>query len=113
MKKTAQTLIFAFVAVFLVLSLTKNFFSYTDKAKFYSDLENEYNKENNHNKQLKSDLKRSSDYYYIERQIREKLNRLQPDETAVIIPQITPTETPTPEAIRSPAQEWTALLLRR
>src|SRR3989338_2224476 len=104
--------IFSFIAVFLVYSLTRNFFSYREKAQFYSSLKSEYNKEEDRNKKLKSDIKRSSDYYYVERKIREKLNLLQPDETAVIIPPISPSPTPTPVVVKKPYELWLELLCR-
>ncbi len=104
---------YIFVASFLLYSLTKNFFSYKDKVAFYEDLQEEHKKEENRNKKLKSDIQKGSDYYYVERNIREKLNLLQEDETAIIIPPITPTPTPTPIVIKKPYQQWADLLTKK
>lgn len=111
--KRVQTIFFIFVAAFLFYSLTKNFFSYKDKLSFYQNLQDEYNKEENKNKKLKSDIQKGTDYYYIERNIREKLNLLQADEISIIIPPITPTPTPTPVIVRKPYQQWMDVLMKK
>ena len=110
--KRLRFVFYIFIASFLLYSLTKNFFSYKDKVSFYEDLQNEYNKEENRNKKLKSDIQKGSDYYYVERNIREKLNLLQKDEIAIIIPPITPTPSPTPIIIKKPYEQWADLLTR-
>lgn len=111
--KKLQTIFFIFVAAFLFYSLTKNFFSYKEKVSFYQGMQDEYNKEEDRNKKLKSDIQKGSDYYYVERNIREKLNLLQEDEISLIIPPITPTPTPTPVIVRKPHQQWLDLVTKR
>lgn len=111
--KRAQAIFFIFVAAFLLYSLTKNFFSYKDKVTFYRNLQEEHDKEENRNKKLKSDIQKGSDYYSVERNIREKLNLLQEDEIALIIPPITPTPTPTPLVVRKPYEQWVDLFTKQ
>ncbi len=106
MKRTIQGTIFLLIALFLGLSLTRNIFSYKDKIGFYNEIKADHDKEKALNKKLKSDLKKSSDYYFVERQIRDKLNLIKEDEIAIIIPEITPSPTPTPIIEKEPYQEW-------
>ena len=113
MKKTVQVLLLVSIALFLAYSLSKNIFSFKDKVGFYEELQSEHNEEKELNKQLKSDLKKSSDYYYIERQIRDKLNLLQADEVSIIIPVITPSPTPAPSVDKKPYEQWFDLLIRQ
>ena len=113
MKRTVQTLFFLFVAFFLVGSLTRNIFSYKDKVSFHAQLQAEHDEAQALNKQLKSDAQRSSDYYYIERQIREKLNLLQEDEVSIIIPEITPSPTPKPLITQAPYEMWIDLVVKK
>jgi cell division protein FtsB len=90
----------------LVASLSRNIFLYKDKLSFYHDYRKEYEKEHDVNKKLKSDLKKSEDYYFVEKEIREKLNLLQPGETALIIPEVTLTPEPTPTVPKKPYEQW-------
>ncbi len=99
---------FCLMAV-LVASLSRNIFLYKDKLTFYHDYRKEYEKERELNKKLKSDIKKSEDYYFVEKEIRDKLNLLQPNETALIIPKVTLTPEPTPTVPKAPYQEWLEL----
>lgn len=112
MKRSIQIAFFSFVAVFLAFSLTKNIFSYRNKIQFRTELRNELEAEETRNKELKSDLQRGSDYYYVERQIRDKLDLLKEDEIALIIPDISPTPSPTPPVVLEPYEEWLDLMVR-
>lgn len=98
-------------AVLLVLSLSRNIFDYKDKIAFYDDYKSEYEKELEQNKQLKSELKQSTDSYYVEREIREQLQLLKENEVAVILPEITITPTPTEAPPKPPYEQWRDLLL--
>lgn len=113
MKQKLFTLITIFVVMFLGASLTRSIFSYKDKIRFYNELKSEHDKEKALNKKLKSDVSKSSDYFYIERQIREKLNLLQEDETSLIIPEITPSPTPTPVIEKKTYEMWREVFLKK
>jgi len=103
--------VFILIFAVLTISLSRNIFLYKGKLAFYHDYRKEFEKERNANKKLKSDLKKNEDYYQVEKEIRDKLNLLQPDETAIIIPQVTLTPEPTPTVIKAPYQEWADLFL--
>lgn len=113
MKKALQGVGIVFIGIFLIISLTRSFFSYQDKVQFYQDLEAEHDEVLDRNKGLKSDLQQSSDYFYVERQIRNELNLLQEDEISLIIPELTPTPTPQPTVKLQPYQEWVNLITGR
>lgn len=110
MIKTIRDGVLIIIAVSLIISLSKNIFSYKDKLAFYHDYRKEYEGEMITNKKLKSDLKKSDDYYYVEKRIRENLNYLQASETAFIIPKIVVSPTPTPVVPKSPAEQWGELI---
>jgi len=42
----------------------------------------------------------------VEKNIRQKLNLLKPNEIAIILPKITPTPSPTPIIKNPPYQQW-------
>ena len=111
MLRLIKNTILGILIVSLMYSLSKNIFGYTDKLDFYHEYRKEYEKENELNKQLKSDLKRSKDYYFVEREIREKLNLLQPQEEAIILPKITITPTPPPAITPAPYKQWIDLIV--
>lgn len=111
MRKALQGIGIVFIGIFLIISLTRSFFSYQDKVQFYQDLEAEHDEVLERNKNLKSDLQQSSDYFYVERQIRNELNLLQEDEISLIIPELTPTPTPQPSITPEPYQKWINLII--
>lgn len=111
MRQKALNILLVFIALFLGVSLTRNIFSYQDKMRFYADLRTEHDKENARNKKLKSDMSKSTDYFYIERQIRDKLNLLQEDEVSLIIPPVTPIPTSAPVVEKKPYEQWVELVL--
>lgn len=113
MKHKILTFLAILVAIFLGTSLTRSIFSYKDKIIFYNELKAENEKERELNKKLKSEVSKGSDYFYIERQIREKLNLLQEGETSLIIPPITPSPTPKPEVVLRPYQMWSQLFFKK
>lgn len=111
LRRTQQAFTIVLV-LFLLYSLSKNIFSYTGKLQFYHDFRKEYEKEYDKNKKLKSELRKSTDYYTVEKEIREKLNLLQPDEEAIILPKITITLAPSPTPIKKPYQQWIDLVTK-
>ncbi len=111
MFRLIKNLIFFLLLAVLVVSLSRNIFLYKDKLTFYHDYRKEYEKERDTNKKLKSDLKKSSDYYYVEKEIREKLNLLQPGEQVLLIPKVTLTPEPTPTVVKQPHEQWADLFL--
>lgn len=113
MKSSLRAIFFSLLALFFVASLVRSILSYQDKVQFYHDLQAEYEKENALNKKLKSDARKGSDYYYVEKQIREKLNLLKESETSVIIPSLTPSPSPTLKIQKSPHMQWLDLVLGR
>ena len=112
MMRLIKNTILVIISLSLIYSLSKNLFGDTDKLEFYHQYRNEYEKEKNLNKQLKSDLKMSQDYYFVEKEIREKLNLLQPQEESIILPKITITPTPSPVVIKKPYEQWLDLIVR-
>ncbi len=97
--KTLRKIVFFLLLLFFFSSLTKNLFDYQSKVSFYQSYQDDYEKEKKKNTELKTKLLKESDSYEIEKTIRNKLNLLRPDETAIILPQPTPTAviiTPTP-----------------
>ena|SRR3990167_3088603 len=105
--------VIAIVAVLLLVSLSKSILSYKDKIAFNKEYEKEYAKELETYKQLKGELKKSSDSYVVEKDIREKLQLLKPNEVAVILPTISVQPSPSPTPEKKPYQEWVDLLLRK
>lgn len=101
------------IAILLIISLSKNIFSYKDKLSFYQDFQTEYDEELQTNKELKSELKKSADSYYVEKEIREQLQLLKPNEVAVIMPAITISPTPSPTPPKKPAEQWYDLLIQK
>jgi len=108
-----KNIIVVFLALLFAASLSKNILSYKDKHGFYGEIKQEYKEELETNKKLKSELKKNSDSYVVEKEIREQLQLLKPNEVAIILPNITiqPTPTPTPE--KKPYEEWRDLLLKK
>lgn len=112
MLRLIKNIIFTILLVSLVVSLSRNIYLYRDKLSFYHDYRREFEKEQEVNKKLKSDIKKSEDYYFVEKEIREKLNLLQPGEIALIIPEVTLTPEPTPTVPKKPYEQWLELYSR-
>ncbi len=101
MKRT-KSILFACLLLFFTYALTRNFFEYKKNVLFYKDYKTEYEKEKKTNTTLKTQLLKNSDPHEVEKTIRNKLNLLQPNEVAVIIPLPSPTPiaiTPTPAPV--------------
>lgn len=94
------------VGIFLIYALSKNIVDYQKKITFFEKYKQELATEQEKNKQLKSGIAASKDYYSVEANIRQKLDLFKPDEIAVIIPRPTPSPHPTPQPQRPPSQLW-------
>lgn len=111
MKNTLKNIVFAFIAILLVYSLSKNMFEYKSKLEFYEEYKTEYAQLQDKNKKLKTDLKKAQDYNFVEREIRDKLNLLKEDEVAIILPEISVTPTPTPAVEKEVWHQWLELFV--
>lgn len=105
--------IFVLIVGFLIVSLTKNIFDYKKKVSFYTNYQTELNKEKQTNQKLQSEIKKSQDYNSVEKIIREKLNVLKPDEIAVILPERSPSLSPTPTPHKPAYQQWFELITKK
>lgn len=91
---------------FLFTSLIKNFYEYRKNYNFYESYKNNYEKAKKENSELKTEIVKQNDPAELEKTIRNKLDLVKPNETAVIVPLPTPTPiiiTPTP---LPPYQQW-------
>lgn len=98
-----------FLLIFLFYSLISNLFNYQKKFQFYKDYNKDYQDLLEKNKKLKMEILKNQDYYTIERNIREKLNLLRPNEVAIILPKTTPTPSPSPKPQKPVYQQWLEL----
>lgn len=106
MAKFVRKLILTTLVAFLIYSLSKNIFDYQKKFVFFEDYKKGRQKELEKNKRLKSDIVKNQDYYTVEKNIRQKLNLLKPNEIAIILPKITPSPSPTPVIKKPSYQQW-------
>lgn len=86
-----RTFLIGFFFLFVLISLIKNIIDFQEKKTFYQGFQNEYETEKKRNITLKTQILKESDRNELEKTIRNKLNLLRPDETAIILPQPTPT----------------------
>ncbi|MEI6533474.1 MAG: septum formation initiator family protein [Candidatus Roizmanbacteria bacterium] len=104
--------IFSFLIIFLLSSLTSNFYEYRKNMTFYEDYKKEYELEQKKNTELHTKIIKNSDKTEIEKTIRDKLNLLRKGEIAIIIPPPSPTPTifqPTPAPIY---QQWINVMFK-
>ncbi|HLD26809.1 MAG TPA: septum formation initiator family protein [Patescibacteria group bacterium] len=104
--------IFFIITLFLIYSLSKNILDYQKKILFFEAYQKELHKEQEKNKKLKSDIIKNYDYYTVERNIRQKLNLLQPNEFALILPQPSPTPKPIYTQKKTSLEQWQNLFFR-
>ena len=105
--KSVRIVIFSLFVLFLFSSLVKNIFDYRSKLKFYQEYKEEYIKEKKNNITLKTQVLKKSDPKEVEKTIRNKLNLLQPNEVAIIVPFPTPTpSTAPPQPLPNWKQWW-------
>lgn len=96
---TVRRVLFFFLFIFLLYSLSKNIFEYKKNYDFYLSFKNEYEREKRKNTNLKTQTIKNADPHEIEKTIRNKLNLSKPNEMTVILANPTPTPTvftPTP-----------------
>lgn len=103
-----KTLI-AFLLIFLIYSLSHNIFEYKKKLALYMDYKKDYQEALEKNKKLKTEVLKSQDYYFLEKNIRQKLNLLQPNEIAIILPKLTLTPSHAPKIEKPVYQKWLEL----
>ena len=112
MGKTIRKSVMVIFAFGLIWSLTKNIIDHRQKVKFYESYQTEFDRQKKKQQELKSQIAATKDYYTIEKNIREKLNLLKPDEIALILPPPTIYPTPTPEVIKPPYRQWLELFIQ-
>lgn len=100
------------LTLFLIYSLSKNIIDYQKKIAFFETYQKELQKEQEKNKKLKSDIIKNYDYHTVEKDIRQKLNLLQPDEFAIMLPQPSPTPTPMNIPKKSVPKQWRDLFFK-
>lgn len=100
--------VFIFIT-FLIYSLSRSLFDYKKKFSFFEEYKIEWQKQLDKNKKLKSEILKNQDYYTVEKNIRQKLNLLKPNEIAIILPKITATPSPTPEIKKASYEQWLEL----
>ena len=86
-----KKILFLLFFLFLFSSLTKSLFDYQKKVDFFEIYKKENEKEKKRNITLKTEIIKNSDQYQLEKTIRNNLNYLKPEETAIIVPKATPT----------------------
>lgn len=93
-----KKIIIGLFVIFLLFSLTKNFFEYMNNHQFYQSYKENFEKEKKKNIELKTALLKKESFYEIEKIIRNKLNLSLPGEVVVLIPSpaVSPTPSPTP-----------------
>lgn len=104
--KTTIAIIFFF---FLLSVLTKNIWDYKNKISFYQQYQKDYQEELIRNKELKSEVLKSQDRYFLEKEIRKKLNLIRPNEITVIIPKKELIITPTLSVTKPIKSRWLEL----
>lgn len=112
MLKYLKKIAFYIVVAGLIYSLVQSILNYQKKIQFFQNYKKDYQTQVDKNKKLKSESLKRQDYYTVEKDIREKLNLLQPDEIAIILPHPTPSPTPTPEVKKPPFRQWWDLFTR-
>ncbi len=98
--------------LFLLFSLIKNVTHYFKKLDFYQSYKNQYHQEKKKQITLKTKILKYKDPNHLEKTIRDELNLLKSNETAIILPPFSPspkkiTPTPLPNW-----QQWWKLLTK-
>jgi cell division protein FtsB len=109
MSKLIKKAVIFFFIIFLIYYFSQNILDYKKKFNFYENYKKDYQDELEKNKKLKSEILKNQDYYTIEKNIRQKLNLLRPNEIAIILPQTTPTPSPAPKIEKPVCQQWIEL----
>ncbi|MFS8158818.1 MAG: FtsB family cell division protein [Candidatus Roizmanbacteria bacterium] len=101
-----KNILFFFIAISLIFSLTKNIFDYQNKKLFYNQFVTEQKKAESENAKLKHNLSESKNPYEVEKILRNKLNLGKSNEYVVLLPSPELSPTPTPEPIKLPYIQW-------
>lgn len=101
-----KNILFFFIAISLIFSLSKNILDFKSKQDFSSEIQSELKKAEIENAQLKSSRTKAKDPYEVEKILRNKLNLTRPGEYILILPtpELSPSPTPTP--IQQPYKQW-------
>ncbi|MCX7881019.1 MAG: septum formation initiator family protein [Patescibacteria group bacterium] len=94
-----KKIFFLFLSFFLIFSLLKNIINHQKKLQFYQEYEEQLKKERKKNIELKTEIARKNDLYYVEKIARNKLNLSKENEMVIILSPPSPTPTiitPTP-----------------
>jgi len=107
-----KKLLIGLLFLFLLSSLTKNVTRYFKKLDFYQSYKKQYLLEKKKEITLKTKVLKYKDPDHLEKTIREELNLLKSDETAIILP-----HPPSSPKIISPTplpnwQQWWRLLIK-
>jgi cell division protein FtsB len=78
----------------LVTSLARNGTTVVNNIPFYNQLKADYEKEKRRNNELKLDAVKARDPYEVEKLLRNKLGLIKANEQVIVIPNMTPTATP-------------------
>lgn len=104
---SVKKIIFVLLVIFFLSSLTKNLFSYQRSLVFFNSYQDQYEKEQKKNNELKTQLVKTADQYEIEKTIRNQLNMTKDNETMILLPELSPTPfIPTPTQAPVYRQWW-------
>lgn len=95
-----KRIVMGLLAVFFLISLSRNLLEYQKNLAFYNDYKSEYQIEKRRNEELKTQYVKTQDAYEFEKTVRNKLNMHKKNEVILVVPEPTPTvvqQTPTPE----------------
>lgn len=87
------------ILIFIFFSLTKSLFDFRKTISFYQGFKNDYETEKKRNITLQTNILKSKDPYEVEKILRNKLNLLQEEEIAIIVPEPTTQPIQTKEEI--------------
>lgn len=103
---TIKKTIIVVLLILPILALSKSIYDSLQGNQFYEESKKHYDEQVAINKKLKSDIAKSKDYYEVEKTIRNKLGRLKPNETELIIPRISVAPSPTPTTAMPVYEQW-------
>lgn len=104
--QTIKKGIIVILLILPILALSKSVLDSLQNNQFYDSSKAQYDKQAEINKKLKSDIAKSKDYYEVEKTVRNKLGRLKPNETELIIPRAPIVPSPTPTIIVPVYEQW-------
>ncbi|MBI2036391.1 septum formation initiator family protein [Candidatus Microgenomates bacterium] len=111
MRKIIAIIIFAFEA-YLIITLSRSVWELWGKRDEYSKIQEKVAQLKEENNRRQSEARYVQTPQFIEKEAREKLNLVKPDETLVIIPQNVlkeATAAASPAPILAPWQQWLKL----